>query len=502
MEQKWLDTFTQEVAAFAVAAKQFDAGELSRKDYKGFSGGLGSYAQQDPSKHMLRLRMAGGRLTLARLRFLAEAVEKYSINTMKLTTCETVQLHNLAASQLPELMLEAVKADIFVKGGGGDNPRNCMMSPLSGVQTGEAMDVSGYPDAVAGYLLSICRDIKMPRKLKIAFCNGLDDRCHSAFRDMGFMGQADGTFRLRIAGGLGASNPKMGVEVFDHLPADQVLYAVRAMVDTFCQHGCYDNRAKARTRFMQDTLGAEGLKEAYLKNFHALVEKGGLNVAVKSAVAAKAGCGSIADPRVIPQKQQGLFAVLYHPVGGLLPAKKPAELAALLENMPGAECRIAPDESLYIINLTAEEAQKVLAATADGAVTDFEHSVACIGSSICQQGFRDSQAVLAACVKAVREAGLPAGALPKVAISGCPSSCAAPQAAKLGLLGAAKFGQSAFRVFMGGSDALGKAAFGEVIAVVLESDLPAMFVELGKAAQGDYNSLSADQIKEIIGKFN
>lgn len=502
MEQKWLDTFTQEVAAFAAAANKFDAGELSRKDYKGVSGGLGSYAQHDPSKHMLRLRMAGGRLTLARLRFLAEAVEKYNINTMKLTTCETVQLHNLGASQLPELMLEAVKADIFVKGGGGDNPRNCMMSPLSGVQQGEAMDVSGYPDAVANYLLSICRDIKMPRKLKIAFCNGADDRCHSAFRDMGFLGQADGTFRLRIAGGLGASNPKMGVEVFDHLPACQVLYAVRAMVDTFCQHGCYDNRAKARTRFMQDTLGADGLKEAYLANFNALVAKGGLDVEVKSTVAAKTGCGNIEDVRVIRQKQEGLYAVVYHPVGGLLPAGKPAELLAVLESMEGVECRIAPDESLYIINLTAEEAKKVLDATADSAVTEFEHSVACIGSAICQQGVRDSQTVLAACVKAVREAGLPAGALPKVAISGCPSSCAAPQAAKLGLMGAAKNGQSAFRVFMGGSDTLGKAVFGEVVAVVLESDLPAMFVELGKAANGDYNSLSDDQIREIIAKFN
>lgn len=58
MDQKWIDTFHQEVAAFAEAANKFDAGELSRKDYKGFSGGLGSYAQHDPSKHMLRLRMA------------------------------------------------------------------------------------------------------------------------------------------------------------------------------------------------------------------------------------------------------------------------------------------------------------------------------------------------------------------------------------------------------------------------------------------------------------
>ncbi len=498
MNQQWLETLSEEVAAFAVAANQFDRGELSRKDYKGVSGGLGSYAQHDAKFHMLRLRMAGGNLTKERLAFIAQAVQKYSINTMKMTTCETIQLHNLTVDALPELMLDAVKADIFTKGGGGDNPRNVMASPLSGVQVGEVMDVMPYADAVANYLLSICREFKMPRKLKIAFCNGVDDRCHSAFRDMGFLAQSDGTFRLRIAGGLGASNPKMGVEVMENLPGCDVLYAVRAMVDTFCQHGCYDNRAKARTRFMQDTLGADGLKEAYLANFAARKAEGGLDLQIAFAELTKQGHGEISGERVIAQKQKGLYTVSYHPVGGLLPPEKPAELLAVIAGMDAVTCRVAPDETLYILNLTAEEAQKVLDVTADGAVTDFENSVACIGAAICQQGVRDSQAVLKTCVEAVRQAGV-SGNLPKVAICGCPSSCAAPQSARLGLMGAAKNGQSGFRVFLGGSDGLGKAAFGEVVAVVLESDLPAMFIELG---QKPFDSMTEDEVKAIIAKFN
>lgn len=498
MNRQWLEKLSEEVATFAVAAEKFDKGELSRKDYKGVSGGLGSYAQQDAKFHMLRLRMAGGSLTKARLAFIAGAVRKYGIDTMKMTTCETIQLHNLTVDALPELMLDAVKADIFTKGGGGDNPRNVMVSPLSGVQPGECMDVLPYAETVAEYLLSICRDIKMPRKLKIAFCNGVDDRCHSAFRDMGFLAQTDGTFRLRIAGGLGASNPKMGVEVTERLAPADILYAVRAMVDTFCQHGCYDNRAKARTRFMQDTLGAEGLKQAFLKNFSARKAEGGLNLTVDATAVTKQGAGTISGARVIPQKQAGLFTVSYHPVGGLLPPEKPAELLSVIENMEAVTCRISPDETLYILNLTADEAQKVLAVTSDGAVTDFENSVACIGSSICQQGFRDSQAVLRACVDAARKAGVSEN-LPKIAICGCPSSCAAPQSARIGFMGAAKNGQSAFRVFLGGSDGLGKANFGEVVGVVLETDMPAMLTELGKKK---FDTMTAEEIKTVISKFN
>ena len=507
LDQKWIETFREEIPVFAEKAAAFDRGEIDRKDYKGVSGGFGSYAQKDPHKHMLRLRMAGGALTPERLAFLAEAAAQ-GVDTMKLTTCETVQLHNLSAAQVPSLMAQAIGAEIFTRAGGGDNPRNVMASPLSGVQPGEAFDVLPYAQAAGDYLLSICRDIRMPRKLKVAFCNGVDDCVHAAFRDMGFTAQPDGTFSLRIAGGLGV-NPRMGVLVLEALPAGQILYAIRAMVETFCQHGCYTNRARARTRYMQETLGAEGLKAAYLENFQALLAKGGLDCAAEASPIAKAGEGEISGARVTAQKQPGLYAVAYHPIGGCLPVEKPAQLSALLAEMPGVSGRVAPYGTLYFINLTAAEAKRLLDATADSAATRFEGSVACIGAAICQQGVRDSQAVLRACVEAVREAGLPDGALPAIAICGCPSSCAAPQSAAIGFMGAVKVVDKkpmpAFKMTLNGSDALGAARFGEEVGTVLESDLPALLVELGKAAAADgwdaWFAAHSDQAKDIIARY-
>src|SRR5699024_6292882 len=159
----------------------------------------------------------------------------------------------------------------------------------------------------SNYLLSICRDIHMPRKLKIAFCNGVDDCVHATFRDMGFVAQADGSFRLYIAGGLG-NNHRMGVLVAEHLPACHVLYAIRAMSDTFCAHGNYENRAKARTRYMQETLGAEELRRVYLENLEACKAKGGLDLDLPPEAVVKTGEGSLENPRVIAQKQEGLYA--------------------------------------------------------------------------------------------------------------------------------------------------------------------------------------------------
>ena len=76
MNKQWTDIFHTEIERFKDTIGAFDKGEIDRKDYKGVSGGLGSYAQRDPSKHMLRLRLPGGRLTMERLKFLAEVVER------------------------------------------------------------------------------------------------------------------------------------------------------------------------------------------------------------------------------------------------------------------------------------------------------------------------------------------------------------------------------------------------------------------------------------------
>ncbi len=512
MDRKWLQTYREEIEAFSGKIGEFQEGKIAKKDYKGYSGGMGSYAQRDQTKHMLRLRIPGGRLSAERLKFLAETVEKYGVRRLKLTTCETVQLHDLPAEQVPAIMEEAIACGIICRGGGGDNPRNVMCSPLSGVQEGEAFDPTPYAEAVTEYLLSICRDIHMPRKLKIAFSNGVDDSVHSAFRDMGFQARRDGTFSLRIAGGLGASGQRMGVLVDEHVQPREVLYYVKAMVDTFCRHGNYENRAKARTRFMQDTLGPDGLKEAFLRNVADLKARGGLEIRSLEALADVCGGGGTLDhPRAIRQKQPGLYAVEYHPIGGVLPAEKPAELYAAIEGLCNAECRVGPDETLYVINLPAAQAEEVLAVTEDGAETEFEHSVACIGATVCQQGVRDSQGLLQAAVRAVREAGIPDGALPRICVSGCPSSCAAHQAGAIGFQGCVKpvdgKPRPAFKIFLGGSGALGAARFGEAGPAILEEDVPALLVELGRAAsaagQGwaQWSEAHAGERDAIIAKY-
>ena len=487
--EELLREFKEDMTEFREMTDKFYAKEVSMKEYKGFSGGFGSYAQKGGNASMLRLRLPGGRLTKEKLKFVADSIAEYDVDKAHFTTCQTIQLHNLSAEAVCEIMEKAMNVGIITRGGGGDFPRNTMSSPLSGIEKGEYFDVLPYVEAVSDYLMGIIKTVKMPRKLKVAFSNSPANKTHATFRDLGFVARQDGKFDVYSAGGLG-NNARMGVKVAECVEPSEVLYYVQAMVDTFVAYGNYENRAKARTRYMQETLGVEGYKEAYLEKLQAVKGNKKLTIIPEITEVTKQGDGcEVSGKRIIAQKQDGLYAVVYHPIGGLPPVTKFAELYDVVKDMDQVEIRIAPDETIYVINLTGGEAKKVEAITEDGAQNLFETSVSCIGSTICQVGLRDSQGTLASIIDEVRKHDFADGVLPRIHISGCTSSCGTHQIGKLGFHGGAKrvdnVAEPAFTFHVNGCDVEGRECFGEQWGMMLQKEMPAFFVELGEAVQAE-----------------
>ena len=476
----------EELPAFREQTDAFYAGELNKGAYKGFSGYYGSYAQKDGKASMLRLRMPAGRVTRERLAFVARTVREYGVPRVHFTTCQTMQLHDLTPENLYPIMEEALDAGIVIMGGGGDFPRNVMCSPLSGLEQGEYFDVLPRAEAAGDYLLQFIKAEKMPRKLKVGFSNSPANRTHATYRDLGFVARPDGTFDVYSAGGLG-NNPRFGVKVGEAVAPEKILYYIKAMWLTFRAYGNYENRGRARTRYMQEACGGpEAYAKAYAEKLAEVFAGEKLELDVTPHPVTKKDDGIRIKGRwVIPQKQNALYAVAWHPLGGQPDLSVLCALSDLLSGMEEAEIRLAPDETAYIVNLTGGEAEKVLKLLEkDNARTLFETSVSCIGSATCQVGLRDSQGLLAACAKAVREAGIPDGALPQIHISGCPSSCGTHQTGILGFRGASRMvdkkPQSGFTLYAGGCEGQGEEQMGRELGVLLEKDIPAFLVDLGR----------------------
>lgn len=535
MNQSLMTEFKEDLKDFREMTEKFYAKEVSIKDYKGFSGGFGSYAQRGGEASMLRLRMPGGRITKEKLKFLVDAIAAYDVRRVHLTTCQTVQFHDLGMKAVCDIMERAMEVGIITRGGGGDFPRNVMVSPLSGVEQGEYFDVLPYAKRTGDYLMGMIKTVKLPRKLKVGFSNSPANVTHATFRDLGFMAKENGLFDVYSAGGLG-NNYKMGVKVAENVKPEEVLYYVEAMVRTFTTYGNYESRAKSRTRYMQETLGVEGYKKAYQEKLlevkaefkdsllikessvsaeqESNTEESVVNIKEQESqlknVAAYPQTES-ASERVITQKQAGLYAVAYHPVGGMVPAQKFEEIYEEIKNAAKAEVRVAPDETLYIINLNAQQAEKIHKITADGAKNLFETSVSCIGSTVCQIGLRDSQGLLASIVEAVEPYHFADGVLPRIHISGCPSSCGTHQIGKLGFRGASKSvngkAEPAFAFYVNGQDTQGEERFGEEWGVMLATDIPKFFVELGtviseeKVSYEQWYKKNMDTLKNIVEPY-
>ena len=77
------DEFKADLAEFRAMTEKFYKKEITVPEYKGFSGGFGSYAQRGAERSMLRLRLSGGEMNRQQIKFIADSIDKYDIEQFK-----------------------------------------------------------------------------------------------------------------------------------------------------------------------------------------------------------------------------------------------------------------------------------------------------------------------------------------------------------------------------------------------------------------------------------
>jgi len=487
--EKTKETIREQFPMFQEAARAFYARELPPAKYKGTSGKFGSYGERGAGSSMLRLRFPAGAIDTAHMRFLARVIQQYQVQLAHFTTGEALQLHHLDEKTVLSLYQECFEAGIYCYGAGGDNPRNMTASPLHGVEKGEPFDMTPAIKAAANFLTNLIPDLKLPRKYKVSFSNGIDNEGHATFKDLGFVARTDGTFDVYAGGGFGVNGSRFGLKIKEQVPAEALSWYIEGYArDVYMKYGDYQHRGTARSRFIRDRLGDEQFRREVLAAAERARANGvpALELEPEPALE-KSGKDDrvLENPRIHGQKQEGLYYVEYKPVGGVPDMAVFQKLLDTAGSLQGAELRLNADETCYIINLTAEEARTIATLTdSDTAHTDFEHSVSCIGAAVCQQGLCDSHGTLARLVRVLRESGKDTHYLPKCHFSGCPSTCTVQSVAPLGFRGAFTLvnGEraSAFQVYADGSYAYGKERISEPLALIPTARLPRFFLALNE----------------------
>lgn len=505
-----------EIESFREQGHKFLNKELSVMEFKHASGGMGVYAERSRNTFMIRFRTPSGIIKLDEMKWLLTKAEENKMERIHFTTRQAIQFHELSIDAICDLMKEALENDIYTRGAGGDFPRNVAISPLSGVEQGEAFDVSPYALEVNKYFMERITGYKLPRKLKVSFSNGDKDAAHCSMTDLGFLAVNDNgreCFKVYIGGGLG-QNPKLGVALDELIDPREILYYVEAMTRLFIAEGDYKNRAKARIRYILDRMGEEEFKNCYNKHLAEVKEEENLDINVEITEISKEGIKTnLTHKRLVEQKQEGLYSVYFHPFGGQAKLEDLNNIYELIKDMKGIELRLTMTEGIFIRNLNGKEAEEILNATENrGGETKLQQSVACIGVPVCQMGMSASQSMSQNIIDFFNEKEYTKDILPSIHISGCGNSCAFHQGALIGLTGKKKkfndVMEEAFELHINGTFGEGNTKLAKVYGVLLAREIPQFMYELSLQIEAknvefeEYVEKYEDEIIELVGKYN
>jgi len=140
-------------------------------------------------------------------------------------------------------------------------------------------------------------------------------------------------------------------------------------------------------------------------------------------------------------RQKDRWAVRVKVPFGEIDAKSLAKLALISERLGDGEIHLTVRQSLEIRGVRIEQFDEVKAALAEAGFGPgvcgprVRATVACPGSAVCKRGLNDTYELATALdARLYAREGLPHKF--KTAVSGCPSSCAKPQANDVGFIGA------------------------------------------------------------------
>ena len=332
-----------DIAKFEAQLALYHSGELDPDVFRMFRLTNGIFGQlQEGDIQMVRIKVPAGMLTADQLEMIGYLAETYSRGWAHITTRLNVQLHFVKLDDVPEIMRCLASVGLTTREAGGDTLRNVKGCHLAGACPHEVLDITGWAKATFQHFLRNPIIQRLPRKFNISYSGCATDCGQAMFNDIGIIAvtrpaadnsaadnpdanpaadntsadntSADNTaergFRVYLGGGLGP-NPHPAIALEDFTPREELLPTLEAYVRVFDHHGNRDNRLRARSKWLIDTLGIDELRRRVFRERRYLLASttwpGGIPEAVLERGDEPAGAGPEPTPMY-----QGIPVTLHH----------------------------------------------------------------------------------------------------------------------------------------------------------------------------------------------
>ena len=384
---------------------------------------------------MLRVRIDGGRLTLAQLRTVATISTEFGRDTADVTDRQNIQLHWIRVEDVPEIWKRLEAVGLTTAEACGDTPRVILGSPVAGVSPDEIVDGTPAIDEIVRLHVGNPAYSNLPRKFKTAISGSPHLDVAHEVNDLSFVGvrhpEHGPGFDVWVGGGL-STNPHLAQRLGVFVSLEEVVDVWAGVVGIFRDYGYRRLRTKARLKFLVADWGTERFREVLQKEYLGRVLRDG-------PPPGEPPRGRRDHIGVHPQTD-GRFTVGAKPTVGRMSGTALTALADAVEAAGGQEIRLTVEQSLVVLGIPAEQVDALVATMAtlglDAAPGTFRRgAMACTGIEYCKLAITETKGNAKRLI-AELEDRLPTFDQPlTIHVNGCPNSCARIQVADIGLKG-------------------------------------------------------------------
>ncbi len=407
----------------------------------------------DDEYFMLRVRIDGGRLTLAQLRAIATVSTDYARGTADITDRQNIQLHWVRIEDVPEIWRILEGVGLTTAEACGDVPRVILGSPVAGVSKDEILDGTPAIEEITERFIGSPEFSNLPRKFKTAI-SGLQDVVHET-NDISFVGvvhpELGPGFDLWVGGGL-STNPQFAKRLGTFVTLAEVPEVWAGVCGIFRDYGYRRLRTRARLKFLMADWGPARFRE--------VLETEYLKRALPDGPAPAFVPPAERDHVGVHEQRDGNFYVGFAPRVGRVDGPTLARIADAAEAAGSDRVRTTADQKMLVLDVAADRVEPLIEALA---ALDLQvrpsvfrrHTMACTGIEFCKLAIVETKALGSAVIDEL-EKRLEGFDTPiTININGCPNSCARIQTADIGLKGqvvrdAAGEQVEGFQVHLGG----------------------------------------------------
>ncbi len=445
-----------DIKAYAKGEREIDPEDIDRFKWYGLYT-QNKNLQDDADENlyfMLRLKVEHGSVNIEQLRCVSQIAKEFGRSTADFTTRQTIQIHFIHVSALPEIFERLKSVGLSSIYAAGDVPRNVATCPVAGIDHEDIYDTTALAIEINDYLRANKSLVNLPRKYKIGI-SGCAKHCMGhEIQDLSFTAvkfDSKVLFDVNVGGGLGSN--KQIAKHLGYVGEEDVLKVTQIVSETYRDDGLRKSRRKARLGHLIDDWGIDKFRNV-------VEERLGFSFIVKP-VKAYTPYAKREHFGIHPSSVEGQSYVGCSVNGGHVGAQGLADIADVIEKYGATTIKITNTQNFVVKDVPNENTKDLSDAFQ---LFDIEvypspfkaRTISCTGMRFCKFAISETKN------KAIDLASYLEKEFPgfdenvSISLNGCPNSCAHPHVVDIGLLGAKVKNEegksvSGFEIILGGN---------------------------------------------------